>query len=292
MDTKKLEVLLKAIDSGSLTKAAAESGYTQSGISHMIKALEQEVGFSLLERSKKGVEPTPSALLLLPLIREMVNLDESLQQEIWGIKGIEKGAVTIGSFSSISFHWLPEIIKRFQEEFPYITLRLMEGGMDEIENLFLEKKIDIAFFSRQSHHSYDFVHLVKDPLVAVLPLNHRMAEAKAFPMKDFQKEPFILTAKGFDYDINGVLKKNRIEPLVRFTCMDDLTVISMVSKGLGLSILPKLVLGGHGDKVKGIPLLPEAYRDLGIALPSLKEASPSSRKFVEVAKKIVKEELL
>lgn len=63
-------------------------------------------------------------------------------------------------------------------------------------------------------------------------------------------------------------------------------------KGLGLSILPKLVLGGHGDKVKGIPLLPEAYRDLGIALPSLKEASPSSRKFVEVAKKIVKEELL
>ena len=291
MDTKKLEVLIKTIDQGSLTRAALELGYTQSGISHMIKDLEQEVGFPLLERSKKGVEPTPSAILLLPLIREMVNLEESLMQGIWGIQGIEKGSVTIGSFSSISFHWLPVIIKRFQEEFPNITLSLMEGGMDEIENLLSERKIDIAFFSRQSHHNYDWVHLVKDPLVAVLPLNHEKSKEKAFPMKDFLKEPFILTAKGFDYDINGVLKNNRIDPKVRFTCMDDLTVISMVSKGLGLSILPKLVLTGHGDKVSSLPLSPGAFRDLGIALPSLKEMSPASRKFVELAKKIVKEEL-
>ena len=285
MDVRKMEVFLRGVDLGNLTKAGEELGYTQSGVSHMMKSLEEEVGFPLLIRRHQGVIPTSEAEKLIPSVREFVQSNEKLEQLVSGIKGLQTGTLNVGSFSSISFHWLPRMLKEFQTTYPGITLNLMEGGEDEIEGMLESGQVDMAFFSKQPEHIYDWIHLTKDPLMAVLPKGHPWIKNKKFPMKAFEEEPFVITAMGFDYDINRTIAKNGIKPEIVFSCMDDLTVISMVANDLGLSILPELVLKGHEDKVDRLPLEPAAYRDLGIALLSLKKTSPAVKGFIEIAKK-------
>lgn len=285
MDIRKLQVFLRGVDLGNLTKAGEELGYTQSGVSHMMKSLEEEVEFPLLIRRPQGVVPSSNGQALLPYVRELVQSNEKLEQMISGIKGLQRGTLKVGSFSSISFHWLPQMIKEFQLAYPGVTLDLMEGGEDEIEDMLEIGKIDMAFFSRQPEHDYDWIHLTKDPLMAVLPKEHPRSGDASFPIKAFEEEPFVITAMGFDYDINGTLTKNGVSPDINFSCMDDLTVISMVTNGLGLSILPELVLKGHEDKVNRLFLEPPAYRDLGIGVLSLKKISPAAKGFIEIAKK-------
>lgn len=285
MDVRKMEVFLRGVDLGNLTKAGEELGYTQSGVSHMMKGLEKEVGFPLLVRRHQGVVPTSEGEKLIPFVREFVQSNEKLEQLISGICGLQTGNLNVGSFSSISFHWLPRMLKEFQEAYPGVTLKLMEGGEDEIEDMLESGQIDMAFFSRQPGHTYDWIHLTKDPLMAVLPKNHPLTGVGEFPIKAFEKEPFVITAMGFDYDINGTLTNNKINPEIKFSCMDDLTVISMVANGLGLSILPELVLKGHEGKVAMLPLEPAAYRDLGIAVLSFGKTSPAAKGFIEIAKK-------
>lgn len=285
MDVRKMEVFLRGIDLGNLTKAGEELGYTQSGVSHMMKSLEEEVGFPLLIRGRQGVGPTSDGEKLIPFVRDFIQSNEKLEQLVSGIKGLQTGTLNLGSFSSISFHWLPRMLKEFQLAYPGVTLKLMEGGEDEIEEMLETGQVDMAFFSRQPGHTYDWIHLTKDPLMAVLPKAHPRSGDHKFPIKGFEEEPFVITAMGFDYDINGTLAKNNINPDIKFSCMDDLTVISMVSNGLGLSILPELVLKGHEDKVDRLLLEPAAYRDLGIAVLSFKKISPAAKGFIEIAKK-------
>lgn len=87
MDSSRLEHLLKVIECGSITKASEELGYTQSGISHMVKALEKEFGFPLFARGRSGVEPTEDCKRIIPAIRQIVRWNEQLGQLTADIRG-------------------------------------------------------------------------------------------------------------------------------------------------------------------------------------------------------------
>ena len=132
MDIKKLIVLLAVVDCGSFTKAGEKLGYTQSGITHMMKSLEQDVGFPLFTKGHHGVTLTKAGQTLLPSIRNLMAANETLYQEISFLKGAKKGILKIGSFSSCSMHWLPRIITNFQKQYPEIRFEIMEGDEREL----------------------------------------------------------------------------------------------------------------------------------------------------------------
>ena len=109
MDQNKRVALLTAIDLGNLTRAAEQLGYTQSGLSYVIKALEAELGFPLLVRSRAGVRPTDECQRILPLLRELDRKSRQLEQEAADIRGLAVGNVFIATCPSISRFWLPPI---------------------------------------------------------------------------------------------------------------------------------------------------------------------------------------
>lgn len=123
----KAQVFLKAVDTGSLSKAARYFGYTPSGVSHMMDAFEGEIGFPLLVRSKQGVSPTPNAVRLIPLIRDACGKDEQLTQVISEVKGLATGTLRIASYASVASEWLPEVIAAFHKDYPRIKIHLFEG---------------------------------------------------------------------------------------------------------------------------------------------------------------------
>lgn len=289
MDLRKYEVFLRASECGSLTKAAEELGYTQSGVSHMMKGLEEEFGFPLFTRTRTGIVVTQEGRRILPAIGELAKWNEQLRQVVAQINGFEVGSIRVGVFESISYHWMPRILSRFHREYPRIDVDLLIGGANEIETWLSERRVDLGVYSLRPRCGFDSVPLRRDRLVAVLPLDFPVGRRKSFPLEDFNKQPFISTARGCDFDIHGIIEKYRIVSDIQFTSTDDHTIVSMVANGLGVSILAELMLAGHKNVVRTLPLKPAMHRTLGMIVPSLKEVSPAVRRFMDCIAAVMKE---
>ncbi|KOR89063.1 LysR family transcriptional regulator [Paenibacillus solani] len=284
MSINKFKVLMKVVELGSLTKAAEVMGFTQSGVSHMINSLEDEFGFSLLIRNRSGAKLTTNGEEMLKTIREILKWNEHLEQQVAAIHGIELGTIHIGTFTSVGVHWLPGIIKDFQRDYPHIEIRLVEGDYQEIEEWIAEGKIDCGFLSLPTWDTFDAIPLHQDPLLVLLPLDHPLNSEDSITLSQIENEPFIMPTKGSDYDVNRLLEKARTKPDIKYTLGDDYAIMAMVEKGLGISILPELVLRGQQRNIRLIELKEKSYRLLGIAISSMREVSPATQRFLNYVK--------
>lgn len=147
METSRYRAFIKAVDLGSFSKAAKELAYTPSGVSQLISALEKDVGFSVLERTRSGVKPTENGKRILPIARAIIQEEDRLFQMSAELKGLSVGSVTIGSYPSVASHWLPKVLKAFREQFPNIEIRVMEGIHQEISEWLDNKEVDFGFMS-------------------------------------------------------------------------------------------------------------------------------------------------
>ena len=272
MDFKKCEALLAAIDTGSFTKAAEQLHYTPSGISHMMTNLEAELGFPLLYRSKTGVVPTPSALELMPVLREMADCANRFEQISSRINGLQTGRLTIGVYTSIATCWLPPVIKAFAASYPGIRIILKEGIHQELDSFLENRQVDICLYSEKPDSPYTWIPLRKDPMIAVLPPDHPMAKEKAYPLSACQQEDFIMPAYGADYDVVQLFRAHNIH---------NHAALSMIAQGLGMSIMNHLITEGHTANVVKLPLDPPHTISLGVALPPA-ELSPAAQAFVDL----------
>lgn len=288
MDSIKFQALLKSVEYGSLTKAAEELGYTQAGLTHMMNRLEKELGITLLSRTKSGVKLTNDGEELLPYMKRFTDESNALENAIDNLKNSSDKVLKIASYSSLTNHWLPVILSRFQADYPNVKFEVHVGSLDEISTLVNNNEMDMGFVSRQENMHFDWIHLDNDPMYAVLPPNSGF-EGDAVPIHYFEDKPFFMPTYGFDHDILNVLKMHGVEPKINPTAVDDATVVSMVSHGLGYSILPKLILKGMNGSFIAKPVAPASYRDLGIIVKSKNTMTAVAHKFVAYSKAAVKE---
>lgn len=287
MDTRKYEVIIRAAECGNLTKAGEVFGYTQSGVSHMIKSVEAEFGFKIFMRGRSGVSLTADGENVLPCIKEIVKWNERLSQVVSSVNGLICGTLRIGSFTSIAIHWLPKIIKRFQEDYPNISVDITEGGSEALEDALEDGAVELALMTAQPGRKYERYLLKKDLFFAILPQDHPMAGDGSFRLEAFNGADFILVTPGYDYDTNRILERYSLTPNIKFTSHDERTVFSMVENGLGVSILPDLVMRGCSGRALALPLEPEVYRELSLCVPSFDGVSPACKRFIKYIKKMV-----
>lgn len=286
MDTKKYEALLASINMGSFTKAAEILGCTQSGLTHMMNGLEQEFGFQLLIRGHHGVKPTPNCSRILPYIQKLVEANTALDVEIKRVNTMKDSVIRIGSYTSIIMHWLSDAVKKFNTDYPDITVEIKDGGADEIYGWVMDGTVDIGFLSRQEEYKTEWIPLKKDPLLAIMPPDDSHT-AKQIPLTDFNGKKFLMPSYGLNKDIYRVFKKYGITPDISNSHMNYVVILSMVERGLGMSILSELLLKGRNDNIKIMDTKPKMYRELGIAIQSHKYATNTVKKFIEYTKETV-----
>ena len=286
MDTKKYEALLASINMGSFTKAAEVLGCTQSGLTHMMNGLEQEFGFQLLIRGHHGVKPTPNCSRILPYIQKLVEANTALDVEIKRVNTMKDSVIRIGSYTSIIMHWLSDAVKKFNTDYPDITVEIKDGGADEIYGWVMDGTVDIGFLSRQEEYKTEWIPLKKDPLLAIMPPDDSHT-AKQIPLTDFNGKKFLMPSYGLNKDIYRVFKKYGLTPDISNSHMNYVVILSMVERGLGMSILSELLLKGRNDNIKIMDTKPKTYRELGIAIQSHKYATNTVKKFIEYTKETV-----
>ncbi|MEA4806687.1 LysR family transcriptional regulator [Acetobacterium wieringae] len=283
MDTNILKYMafIRTVEYGSFTKAAEILHYSQSGISRMINDLEKEWRVSLLERSRAGVRLTSDGQQLLPYAKSVCDEYWKLQTKIEAINGLESGLIRIGTFSSVATHWLPNIIKAFQKDYPNIDYELLLGDYTEIEEWILDGRVDCGFLRLPTHPELETIFLEQDQLMVILPETHPLVECERFPVTALCNDPFMLLEKGAKAEVTEIFERCGLSPKVRFTTWDDYAIMSMVESGLGISILPELILKRVPYRIVAKILDVPAYRNIGLAFRDKKAISLAGLRFID-----------
>ena len=289
MSLKKYEAFVRTVELGSLTKAAQSLGSTQSRISHILNDLEEEYGFRLMHRSRGGIELTEAGRLLLPRMQAIVQKEQELAECVAEIRNADAGTVRLGVFTSVAVHWLPGMIRAFQAAHPRAQLEMRSGDYHDVEQWLMEGSIDIGFVNVPSTVDCECIPLMEDRLLAILPRHSRFESYPRFPLVECETEPFISLLESSDHDARRALEAAGVKPNVRFYTKDDYAIIAMVEQGLGISIMPELLLKGRHDDIQMLPLVPEARRTIGIAIAAGDKAGPATRRFADYVVRYVTE---
>ena len=281
MSISKYEAFLKTVELGSLTRAADALGYTQSGMTYILNSLEDECGLKLLRRDRTGVQLTSDGQEILPYIEALCESWRLVSEKRDELKGMESGHLRIGTFASVSTHWLPGIIHAFRQSYPNITFELLHGDYAQIQEWLLRGRVDLGFTQLPLRDGLSSLHLKSDDLLAVLPEGHPLSEKAAIPLDELLTEPFIMYAENTPGGIRVMLNNRPVKPNTQFVVEDDHAIIAMVEGGLGVSVLSDLVLRRTSFRVVKRPLDPPMAREIALAYPERRAASVSSRRFVE-----------
>ncbi|MCM3732646.1 LysR family transcriptional regulator [Fictibacillus nanhaiensis] len=272
---------IKAIETGSFTKAAEELGYTQSAISQMVHSLEEELSTVLILRSRTGITLTPDGEEFLPYIKKICNSHRELQEKVKEMEGLESGLIRIGVFSSVSCHWLPGLITDFKMEYPAVHFELHQGDYTEISNWIKEGSVDFGFVNPKAVSNLTTIPLKEDEMFAVLPKDHRFSGQNEVPLKELLNEPYILLDEGEISEPLTIFQQNNFEPNIQYRVHDDYTIMSMIEQGLGISILPKLVLHRCPYQIVTKKISPSFARTISLAYKDKRVLPIASRYFID-----------
>ena len=280
----KYQAFIKAVELGSFTHAAKALFRSQSAVSRMIDDLEREWNVALLERGRSGVSLTSEGVLLLPHVRRVCEEQRLLQVQVDDLNGLHSGLIRIGTFSSVATYWLPNIIREFRKHHPRIDYEFLLGDYSEIEGWLLEGRVDCGFLRLPVSSGLESRFLERDELLAVLPAGHRLdkGETAPVPLAELAEEPFMLLEKGGKSEVSSLFEDHGLRPSVRFTTWDDYAIMSMVESGMGVSILPRLILRRTPWRIVARHLDVSAFRDIGLAFsPPLSLAVQRFFEYVE-----------
>ncbi len=278
MDLEKYRVLLEVIKIGSLSRTADILGYTVSGISRLITALEKEQGFALLYRLHGGVKPTRECELLLPHIKELLLEEEIVTQISEEIKGARKGEISIGVAYSSYYRWLSDVTEHFQRENDGVRFQFINGYSSELLRQMQEHEIDLCLISeREGDHLW--IPLGEEELVAWIPEHHRLAGEESISLSTFERERYIDIYSGKDIDNARIFKQYGINPNIYTSAGDSFAVYSMVEAGLGISMNHRSNCAKWTGTVKVLPMEPPLSVPVGIA--ALKKHTPIITAFLQ-----------
>ena len=277
----RLLAFLAIIKTGSFTAAAKELGYTQSAVSQMINALEEELGVKLLARSQHHVQLTPAGKQLLPLIRQASKDWQITQERAAEIRGLKSAVVRIGTIESISAHWLPRLIRGFRQLHPTVQFVMLQGDYTTIPQWVEDNEVDFGFCNPLARPDLDVQYIKSGDLRAILPAEHPLAHREFLTLQDLAQEPYLMLEEGLYSEPLAAFRAAGIKPNIVTRIHDDFTIMSMVEAGLGFSILAELVLRKQSYQIKAVPLRPSLQRQIGIVQRDPSLMPIASQQFID-----------
>lgn len=290
LDIQRLEIFLKTIDIGSITKAADLMGYSQSAVSHSIATLEKELNVRLLFRDRVGVRLTAEGSELLPYIQNMTNSHLELQNKIANLRNLDYGTIRLGTYTSTAVHWLPGILNSFRSEHPSVEFEVKYGNYAEIVDWIQKGMIDCGFTVVPRYEGVDYVVLKEDRLFVIFPPGHPLNELDQIEPEDIAEYPYVFVIEGDDPIIYNFFKDRNITLNIQYRVVDDYAAVAMVEGGLGISVIPELLFYRLPFRVLHRPIHTSYRRKICLSYKANYMLSPIVESFIKHVQKWVKTE--
>lgn len=277
-----LEVLVAVVQHKSFTAAAAALSITQSAASHALASLEAELDNTLLERGRNGVMLTEIGARVFEHAQSILLHTESIRQETAAHSGLTAGKLRIGSFPSVSARLLPGIIRSFQQRYRGIDIVMFEGTDQEVYDWIINRIVDIGFVTQVTRH-VERIPIAHDELLLLVPKGHPLTDQSGVSLQRLAEEPFIISKAGCEPLVLSLFQSAKAALQPQFEVSDPTTIMAMVREGLGITIVPRLVLPDELPGIETVSLKPQEYRHLALGVRSLNTMLPLVDAFVHHA---------
>jgi LysR family hca operon transcriptional activator len=242
MELRHIRYFIAVAEEGSLTVAAAKRLHTaQPSLSRQIRDLEYEVGVPLMTRSVHGIDLTPAGRAFLDHARLCLSQAEAAAQAARRAAQSSKQGFAMGFTTGQEVDWLPRATSLLRDELASIEIRVSSDHSATLANELVQGKLDIAFLRAERIPDIEIKIIAKEPLVAILPSDHRLAHDKTVDVRHFIGEiyigistvPRVLRAAIADY-----FTKHRIELTPSYEIDNYAMAISLVASTRGVALLP------------------------------------------------------
>ena len=290
MELRQLRYLIALAEELNFTRAAASEHIAQPALSQQIRKLEDEVGVALVERTTRHVSLTEAGELLVVRARRILAELDSANSEMQALRGIDRGHVTIGAIHTMGPIDLSLALAEFHARYPHVALSVREQTSEENAELLRIDELDLAFLSvteRVESHELGLHQLISEELLVLLPIDHALARHEEVRMAELAHEQFISFRQGARLRelLFSAGRDAQFEPRVTLESNESHRIRTLVSRGLGVAILPRSDAIGQGAEVAVARLVaPALRRDITLAWRAGRRHSPAAYAFMELAR--------
>lgn len=287
MELRQLRYLVALADEHHFTRAAAREHVAQPALSQQILRLEAELGLALVQRTTRRVALTEAGELMVARARRVLAEVASAQAEVAGLRGLRTGQVTVGAMHTMGPVDLSALLADFRDAYPGVELSVREQASEELAEMLRADELDLAFLSvteRIGSHGLSLHRLVEEELVVVLPLHHELAQrSEGLALAALAQDTFISFREGSRLRELLVSAGHSVgfQPHVALESNDARRICSLVSRGLGVAILPRSDAQDAGGAVAVAELCqPPLSRDITLAWRADRRQSPACEAFL------------
>ena len=290
MNLKQLKYFCQIVESGSAALAAEKLFIAPTAISMQLNQLEQTLGGELFDRKKRPMELTSLGVYFYPRAKELLVELTRLENETKNIATGKQGWLSIGFTRSTILSLLPETLRLFKENYPFVHLDLVEA-LSEYQIDYLKNgkiNIGISRFIEPIPQQSEFNEtiLIHDPFVAVLPINHPLAQKKQLKIEEVASIPFITYPKdvksSFIQKLISTIQLTGNNIAIAYEAVEIHTALSLVSSGLGVTFVGKSVAKNNRNDVVFIPISDLTQGTTMIAYTRKGESNPLVNNFLDI----------
>jgi DNA-binding transcriptional LysR family regulator len=264
MELRHLRTISAVARHGSFSKAAEELHLAQSAVSQQVRRLELELGVEVFRRTSRSVELTPEGEVILGSARRVLREVDGLHAELGELTGLVRGEVRIGGMYPTGPYDLVEVLAEFRSRHPGVAINMVEDTQDDLLARLRADELDCAFTAVEPDtlgDEYAATLIWEEEFVVALPTEHPLADAGHVTFEELAGEGLIA------YRENSALRR-RLErtmadrglaPRNAFICTEMAAVRALVSKGLGIAVIPRSVAEQEGPPIALRPIGPDRF---------------------------------
>ncbi|WP_167629762.1 LysR family transcriptional regulator [Listeria valentina] len=287
MELRQLKYFMEVARVEHMTQASVNLHVAQSAVSRQIMKLEEELGVSLFERVGRNMRLTTIGTSFLEQVKRATHELQKAEALVTEYSNPDIGTVQLGLPNSLAPRVLPSVISAFREKYPQITYEFREGSNAELTAMIRSGELDLTFLSplQAENEIFSATRFFDEELKLIVPANHPLAAQNSVSLKELAQEKFILYPEDFNlYQIvTTAAQKKGFVPEVAFSSQDFYTIQGLVGAGLGISILPAMILDGAVFKnTKSLSFTDsELHRSVGIIKTKKRKLAPSEALFYQ-----------
>lgn len=281
---RQLEYFVAVATTRHFTRAATAVHVAQPSLSKQIRSLERELGATLFNRARGNVTLTAAGETLLPLATRILADADSAKVQVQELVGLVRGQLRLGATPTLSTVLLPPTLRRFCARYPGIDIQVEERGGRDLVRLLAHGQIELALVVLPLHARDPALAtspLFREDLVAAVPADGSIVRARWLRVRDLARHPLVMLREGYEMRdvVLTALRRERIEPQVAIEGGELDAVLSFVEAGLGIAVVPSMVVEGRPD-LRAVPFAqPGLSRTVGIAHRRDVEPSAAAQAF-------------
>ena len=288
MDFDQLEIFLEVARLSSFSRAAEKRFRTQPAISSQIRALEEEVGARLLDRSGGKVSITAAGKLFFKYAEETIEHRKTILTEIAETERVPRGEIVVGANEGTCLHILPDVFAQFKRDYPNVAVSIKRSDYAKILESILENAVDLGVVSLPVNDNRLEAQLIhRDHLVAITAPKHPLANKKSVTVAEIAEYPLVVPKLGHTRDaLDALFYDHHVKPNLAMELDSSELLKRFVAAGVGIGFIARSNIE-EDIRAKALVALSLAEvqirRDLALVFRKDKSLSRAARAFMDIA---------